>query len=95
MAILMCKVGCNGETPCHSRLLTISKSPDVKKYDLSSVDFFMVGAAPVSAELIDQLVRVLPKNCRIGQGYGTRSCHSSALGSDTLALLALLTCLSG
>ncbi|KAI0657467.1 acetyl-CoA synthetase-like protein [Cubamyces menziesii] len=50
--------------------ILMCKSPDVKKYDLSSVDFFMVGAAPVSAELTDQLVRVLPKNCRIGQGYG-------------------------
>ncbi|KAI0324379.1 acetyl-CoA synthetase-like protein [Cubamyces sp. BRFM 1775] len=50
--------------------ILMCKSPDVTKYDLSSVYFFIVGAAPVSAELTDQLVRVLPKNCRIGQGYG-------------------------
>ncbi|KAH9903408.1 acetyl-CoA synthetase-like protein [Cubamyces lactineus] len=50
--------------------IRLCKSAVINKYDLSSVYFFMVGAAPVSAELTDQLVRVLPKNCRIGQGYG-------------------------
>ncbi len=42
----------------------------VKNYDLSSVYFLMSGAAPLSAELQEQLVRTFP-NCIIGQGYGT------------------------
>ncbi|KAI9056331.1 acetyl-CoA synthetase-like protein [Trametes sanguinea] len=48
----------------------LCKSPVVRDYDLSSVRYFFVGAAPVSVELTDQLVRVLPKTCKIGQGYG-------------------------
>ena len=41
----------------------------MKNYDLSSVYFLMSAAAPVSAELTAQLVRLLP-NCIVGQGYG-------------------------
>ncbi|KAL7284583.1 hypothetical protein ACG7TL_001876 [Trametes sanguinea] len=48
----------------------LCKSSLVQNYDLSSVRYFFVGAAPVSAELTDQLVHVLPKTCKIGQGYG-------------------------
>ncbi|KAI0772849.1 acetyl-CoA synthetase-like protein [Trametes elegans] len=48
----------------------LCKVPITKKYDLSSVYFAMVGAAPVSAELTDQLIHLLPKDCFIGQGYG-------------------------
>ncbi|KAI8989129.1 hypothetical protein BD414DRAFT_326725 [Trametes punicea] len=44
----------------------LCKSPIVKNYDIRSVYFFIIGAAPVSAELTEQLVRVLPDTCRIG-----------------------------
>ncbi|KAI0649936.1 acetyl-CoA synthetase-like protein [Trametes meyenii] len=51
-------------------VVLLCKSPIVRNYDLSSVYFLMVGAAPLSAELQDQLVRLLPDSCIIGQGYG-------------------------
>ncbi len=44
-------------------------SPIVKNYDLSSVQVLACGAAPVSAELTDQLTKVLP-NALVGTGYG-------------------------
>ncbi|RPD61672.1 amp dependent CoA ligase [Lentinus tigrinus ALCF2SS1-7] len=47
----------------------LCKSPVVQKYDLSSVECLMCGAAPVSAELTEGLMRVFPKSV-IGQGYG-------------------------
>ncbi|RDX52628.1 acetyl-CoA synthetase-like protein [Lentinus brumalis] len=50
------------------QVLLLCKSPMVKNYDLSSVYFLMSGAAPLSAELQEQLVRTFP-NCIIGQGY--------------------------
>lgn len=45
------------------------KSPLTKKYNLNSVKWLMSGAAPLSAELTDQLTKVIPQ-CAIGQGYG-------------------------
>ena len=42
----------------------------MKKYDLSHVRFLGSGAAPLSAELTQQLVKVMP-NAQIGQAYGT------------------------
>ena len=54
---------------CLGFRLILHQSPIVKKYDLSSVYFVMCAAAPLSAELQEQLVRMLP-NCFIGQGYG-------------------------
>ena len=46
-----------------------SQKPIVKNYDLSSVYFIQCGGAPLSAELEESIVRMLPK-CTIGQGYG-------------------------
>ena len=43
--------------------------PIVKNYDLSTVYFIQCGGAPLSAELEESIVRMLPK-CTIGQGYG-------------------------
>ncbi|KAH9915423.1 amp dependent CoA ligase [Fomitopsis serialis] len=43
--------------------------PDVKKYDLSSIKSFMIGAAPVSPELQAALASVFPQ-ATIGQGFG-------------------------
>ena len=43
----------------------------VKDYDLSHIRFAMFGAAPMSSEINQQLLQVLP-NASIGQGYGQR-----------------------
>ncbi|KAL1948462.1 hypothetical protein VTO73DRAFT_12537 [Trametes versicolor] len=51
-------------------VVLLCKSPIVKNYDLSSAYFLMVGAAPLSADLTEQLVRILPHAPFIGQGYG-------------------------
>ena len=46
----------------------------MKKYDLTSVEAIMSGAAPMSAELTRQFAQVFP-NAQIGQGYGmTETC---------------------
>lgn len=47
-------------------LVLIAKSPVVSKYDLSSIKMFMSGAAPLSAELGDQVEKRLP-TCRVTQ----------------------------
>ncbi|KAI0634245.1 acetyl-CoA synthetase-like protein [Trametes polyzona] len=60
-------------------VVLLCKSPVVKNYDLSSVYFIMAGAAPLSAELTDQLVELFPQAPFIGQGYGmTESATSIA-----------------
>jgi 4-coumarate--CoA ligase len=46
------------------------KHPATKKHDLSSVRFVMSGAAPLSRELTESLLKILP-NADIGQAYGT------------------------
>ncbi|KAI0752713.1 acetyl-CoA synthetase-like protein [Daedaleopsis nitida] len=51
------------------QVVLLCKNPIVKKYDLSSVYFLKAGAAPVSAELTEQIVRIFP-HCIFGQGYG-------------------------
>ncbi|OSC99662.1 amp dependent CoA ligase [Trametes coccinea BRFM310] len=52
----------------------LCKHPAVKKYDLSSVRMLMSAAAPLSAELTNQLSELLP-NAWIGQAYGmTETC---------------------
>ncbi|KAI0270029.1 amp dependent CoA ligase [Gloeopeniophorella convolvens] len=47
----------------------LAKHPATKKYNLSHVRLFGCGAAPVSAELQEQVVKVLP-DAEVGQGYG-------------------------
>ncbi|TBU23529.1 amp dependent CoA ligase [Dichomitus squalens] len=51
------------------QVVLLCKSPKVKQYDLSSVTYLICGAAPLGAELIEKLARILP-NSVIGQGYG-------------------------
>ncbi|KAJ7496703.1 phenylacetyl-CoA ligase [Mycena latifolia] len=52
----------------------LSKHPAVQKYDISSVRTCVVAAAPLSAELTQNLLRVLP-GIHLGQGYGmTEAC---------------------
>ena len=55
--------------PHHQHRLT-------KTYDLSSVRCCVVAAAPLSAELTEELLRVLP-DTQLGQGYG--ACSPSLL----------------
>ncbi|XP_044487534.1 4-coumarate--CoA ligase 2-like [Mangifera indica] len=50
-------------------VLAISKSPDVDKYDLSSIRIIKSGAAPLGRELEDSVRAKFP-NATLGQGYG-------------------------
>ncbi|KAE8682701.1 4-coumarate--CoA ligase 1 [Hibiscus syriacus] len=50
-------------------VLAIAKTPDVHKYDLSSIRMVMSGAAPMGKELEDAVRARLP-NAKLGQGYG-------------------------
>jgi len=50
-------------------VVLLCKHPATKNYDLSSIRLLICGAAPLSAELTDILVKVLPQ-AFIGQGYG-------------------------
>ncbi|KAH9854592.1 acetyl-CoA synthetase-like protein [Lenzites betulinus] len=58
-------------------VVLLCKSPIVKDYDLSSVYLVMAGAAPLSADLTDQLVKLLPNAPFIGQGYGMTELSTS------------------
>ncbi|KAJ7601056.1 hypothetical protein C8J56DRAFT_911988 [Mycena floridula] len=49
--------------------LLLCKHPAVKNYDLSIVRFIMIGAAPLSDEIHNQLCEQFP-NAAIGQAYG-------------------------
>ncbi|KAJ7220536.1 phenylacetyl-CoA ligase [Mycena pura] len=52
----------------------LCKHPAVKRYDLSSVRYCIVAAAPLSATLTAELLDVL-QNVHLGQGYGlTETC---------------------
>ncbi|KAE8056776.1 hypothetical protein FH972_013516 [Carpinus fangiana] len=50
-------------------VLAIAKSPDVQRYDVSSIRTVMSGAAPMGKELEDAVRAKLP-NAKLGQGYG-------------------------
>ncbi|KAI5348744.1 hypothetical protein L3X38_001631 [Prunus dulcis] len=50
-------------------VLAIAKSPDLHRYDLSSIRMVMSGAAPMGKELEDAVRTKLP-NAKLGQGYG-------------------------
>src|SRR5712691_5181882 len=47
----------------------LARHSATKNYDISHVRFLAIGAAPVSAELQEQVVKVIP-NAGIGQVYG-------------------------
>ncbi|EIM79727.1 phenylacetyl-CoA ligase [Stereum hirsutum FP-91666 SS1] len=53
--------------PPHAVLLC--KSPETRQYDLFSVRLCLFGAAPLSAELTNQFVKLFP-GAEVGQGYG-------------------------
>ncbi|KAK7694984.1 hypothetical protein QCA50_002172 [Cerrena zonata] len=55
-------------------IVLLCKNPATKQYNLSSLRFIMSGAAPLSAELTQQLIQILP-HVSIHQGYGmTETC---------------------
>jgi acyl-CoA synthetase (AMP-forming)/AMP-acid ligase II len=68
MAVLFCKVLDYFGHQVFS-LTAHLQHPSVKKYDLSSIRLCMVAAAPMSADLTEQLLQALP-NIHLGQGYG-------------------------
>ncbi|KAK0460013.1 phenylacetyl-CoA ligase [Desarmillaria tabescens] len=52
------------------QVVLLCKDPIVRKFDLSSVRVVLCAAAPLTAELYDQLGQLLP-NVYIGQAYGS------------------------
>ncbi|EKM61281.1 uncharacterized protein PHACADRAFT_168715 [Phanerochaete carnosa HHB-10118-sp] len=50
-------------------VVLLCKHPATKKYDLSTVQWMMSGAAPLSAELTTQVNKIMPQ-CHTLQGYG-------------------------
>lgn len=50
-------------------LVLLAKNPDVLKYDLSSLRVILSGAAPLSAQLGDEVQARIP-TCQVTQGYG-------------------------
>ncbi|KAJ8083729.1 hypothetical protein PM082_002495 [Marasmius tenuissimus] len=51
----------------------------VRQFDFSHVKYVMCGAAPLSADLVQQLAELFPNAC-IGQGYGlTETCTTVAM----------------
>ncbi|KAG1749197.1 hypothetical protein EDB19DRAFT_1681264 [Suillus lakei] len=58
------------------QIVLLCKHPAVNNYDLSVIRFLISGAAPLSAELVNQLMKVIP-NAQIGQGYGLTESSTS------------------
>ncbi|KAH7913981.1 hypothetical protein BJ138DRAFT_1144920 [Hygrophoropsis aurantiaca] len=58
------------------QIVLLCKHPATKEYDLTGVRFLISGAAPLSAELVNQLVKIIP-NAQIGQGYGLTESSTS------------------
>ena len=55
-------------------LVFLAKNPIVEKYDLSSLEFIMSGAAPLGKELIEEVYRKLPNikyivQCKVKSGF--------------------------
>ncbi|KAE9553561.1 hypothetical protein FO519_003254 [Halicephalobus sp. NKZ332] len=55
-------------------MVVLASDPVTKKYDLSSLEVLMSGAAPAGNDLIQKLKKVLPSLKRIDQGYGMTEC---------------------
>lgn len=58
------------------QIVLLCKHPAVNDFDLSDIRFLISGAAPLSAELVNQLMKVIP-NAQIGQGYGLTESSTS------------------
>ncbi|KAI5481402.1 phenylacetyl-CoA ligase [Pseudohyphozyma bogoriensis] len=62
--------------------LGLAKHPIVDKYDLTTLKFFMSGAAPLSAELQGMLEKRLKGNTKVVQGFGMTETTSIGLLPD-------------
>ena len=51
-------------------LLLFANHPAVDKYDLSSLEYILTGAAPVDKQLMEAVQKRLPTMRGIQQGYG-------------------------
>ena len=49
-------------------VVLLSKHQGLKKGELASIRYVMVGAAPLSPEVARQFVKILPKDAAVGQG---------------------------
>lgn len=63
-------------------LVLLAKSPVVDKYDLSSLQLILSGAAPLSAELGDQVEARLNRKSSIGKQGDARICVSQCIRLD-------------
>ncbi|KIJ62740.1 hypothetical protein HYDPIDRAFT_30328 [Hydnomerulius pinastri MD-312] len=71
------------------QIVLLCKHPATKEYDLTGIRYMICGAAPLSAELMEQIVKVLP-NAQIGQGYGLTESSTSISMFSTDAKLGVL-----
>jgi acyl-coenzyme A synthetase/AMP-(fatty) acid ligase len=71
MLILLTKVSLSGFMFDCIRLMydLNSKHPLAKQYDLSSIKLVFSGGAPLSKELVRDLVEMFPR-AHVGQGFG-------------------------
>ncbi|KDQ25943.1 hypothetical protein PLEOSDRAFT_1045992 [Pleurotus ostreatus PC15] len=61
------------------QVVLLCKHPAMATADVSSVRFIMVGAAPLTYEVTEQLIRIFP-NAHIGQAYGmTETCTATTM----------------
>ncbi|MCJ1432776.1 hypothetical protein MMC27_002133 [Xylographa pallens] len=68
-------------------LVALTKHPGIKagKWDLSSVQTILCGAAPLGQETIQELASVLGHHVRVAQGYGMTELTCQTLGVEPLA----------
>ncbi|PCH35773.1 acetyl-CoA synthetase-like protein [Wolfiporia cocos MD-104 SS10] len=65
------------------QVVLFCKHPATRNYDLSSVRFCMVAAAPLTAEVTTQMLELMP-GIHLGQGYGlTETCAAVSLFPTT------------
>jgi 4-coumarate--CoA ligase len=66
-----------------SIISSVCQNPAVQDYDLSSIRTMMVGAAPLSSELTQQMIRMFPAS-NVYQGYGlTETATAVAMSTAT------------
>ncbi|CAI5452711.1 unnamed protein product [Caenorhabditis angaria] len=59
-------------------MVFLAKHPICAKYDLSSVQMIMAGAAPAGKDLIEELMKKYPNLRHIQQGYGMTECSMAS-----------------
>ena len=62
--------------------VAIAKSPEVKKYDISCIEAAFCGAAPLSAESVNDFEKVFGNRFQLKQGWGMTEITCSASGWD-------------